>query len=91
MHTKNRKRSMEKIRKKTKKKALGWESAMLHHFDVYTNTGIIIGLAYVVSYFDGRMSEPMLVNFQGEQLPGSTWYQMKMTEYKPCIVPRGIQ
>ena len=81
---------MEKIREKTKKVSVGWDNAILHYFDVYTNFGIVVGKGYVVSYPDGYMSTPELVDFSGERLP-SDWYQMKMTDYKPCIVPKRHQ
>jgi len=89
MHIKDRERGMAKISEKVKKVSVAWEAATLNYFDVYQNT-IIIGIGYVISYPDGRLASPELFDFSGNKLP-EAWYQMKLTDYRPCIVARNIQ
>ena len=81
---------MGKVREKTKKVSLGWNNALLNYFDVYSQDGIIVGKGYIISYPDGWMSQPELFDMKGDRLP-SAWYQMKLTEYYPCVVPEKIQ
>jgi len=81
---------MGKIREKVKKVSLGWNHALLNYFDVYSPDGIIVGKGYIISYPDGWMSRPELFDLNGASLP-SAWYQMKLTEYRPCIVPEKVQ
>lgn len=84
---------MEKIRKKTKKvslKKVAWKSGTMHFMDVYSQTGEILGKGYIISFTNETMSEPMLFNFGGEQLPPGL-YGLKIYDYQSCVVAKNEQ
>ena len=80
---------MAKILKNTEKETIAWRNGTLHYFDVWLNNEVI-GKGYVVSRADGDVGNPELFDLNGAKL-AEGWYQLQMTEYTLCIVPKNIQ
>lgn len=75
---------------KKKKPKSATKSGVMHKLIVYDN-GAMIGYGFVITYPDGKMSQPELFDIRGEKL-AEGWYQLSMThEHYNVVVPRNVQ
>jgi hypothetical protein len=66
------------------------KNGVMHKLYVY-DSGALIGYGFLITYADGKMSQPELFDITGNKLPEG-WYQLTMSnEHYNVVVPRNVQ